>query len=216
MSTRRVIALILFIPAIVAAASLGWAAGAGRVPSEAVVRFVIDGDTIVLDTGEKVRYLGIDAPEKGHGGESSDCYGRKARKANSGMVLGKKIMLRYDGEKHDRHGRLLAYVHAPDGTCVNVEQVKSGNAWIYTTPGRSEMFPELLKAQREAIGERRGLWGACPVDPAPAYVANRRSYVFHRPECRLGRKMSARGRTRLPDRWSALSEGFHPCRVCRP
>lgn len=225
MSTRRLITFLLsstFLCLILAAPAqavyLSLAAGAARLPSEAAVTFVCDGDTIVLEGGEKVRYLGIDAPETGHDGEPSGCYAQKARKANMGMVLGKRITLRRGIETRDRYGRLLAWVFLPDGTCVNIEMIRSGDAWVYRSGENAdlEMFPTLLAAQRDAIANRRGIWGACSAKPARVYFANLKTYVFHRPECTLGRAISFRHRISFTDRLSAFSEGFSPCRVCKP
>ncbi len=193
------------------------AAGLARLPAEASVGFVSDGDTIILDDGEKVRYLGIDAPEIGHGGDPSECYAQKSRKANIAMVIGKKITLRYGIEKRDRYGRLLAWVFLPDGTCVNIEMVRSGNAWVYRNGEKDrEMLPTLLKAQREAISNRRGIWGACTSRPSPVYCGNLKTYTFHRPGCPLGREISQRHKISFADRLDAFSEGFSPCRVCKP
>ena len=72
----------------------------------ATVREVIDGDTIVLDDGRKVRYLGINAPEHGQP------YAREATNFNRRLVSGLSVRLEFDQERQDRHGRLLAYVYA--------------------------------------------------------------------------------------------------------
>jgi micrococcal nuclease len=216
MFARRTAANVLVILALTTGAWGGSPAASGNLPKEGTVRFVADGDTVILETGEKVRYLGIDAPEVGHGGEPSECYGQESKKANSEMVLGKKVTLSYGRRTQDHYGRLLAFVHGPDGNFVNLELIKSGNAHIYRDNERLEFYPVFLQAQREAIGERRGLWGMCRVKPAAFYLGNRDSHVFHRPGCRLAREMSAPGRVRFADRWAALYKGYRPCRVCAP
>jgi micrococcal nuclease len=216
MFTARRKAIILLLFALLLGAFCREQAGGLPLRSEGKVRAVFDGDTVLLETGEKVRYLGIDAPEIGHNGEPSDCFGEKAGEANSKMVLGRKIELRYDGRTQDKYGRLLAYVFSSDGTCVNLEMVKSGNAWVY---GRAEgfgMMPVFIEAQRDAIKNRRGLWDSCDVKPAAAYFGNRNTYVFHRAGCEWGSDMSARSKVRFRDRWMALNMGFSPCRVCKP
>ncbi len=216
MFAGRAVTVVLVFLALAGGAWGGSLPHSGRLPGEGKVRFVIDGDTIVLATGEKVRYVGIDAPEVGHDGEPSECYGKKATRANSEMVLGKKVILRYGRRTHDRYGRLLAYVYAPDGTFVNLELIKSGNAHVYRDSHGFRFYPVFLDAQREAIKERRGLWGACRVKPAAYYLGNTDSHVFHRPGCSLGREMSASSGVRFSDRWKALYEGYRPCRVCKP
>ncbi len=188
---------------------------AAAFPRQGVVKAVFDGDTVLLETGQKVRYLGIDAPETAHDEEASDCFADEARKANSELVLGKKIILGYEGRKVDHYGRLLAYVFLPDGTCINLRFVESGHALVYATEERFGLFNKFMEAQRKAIKDRLGLW-ACPVEPASIYFGNRRTFVLHRPQCDLGRETSRRNRVRFNDRWSAFNQGFRPCRVCKP
>jgi micrococcal nuclease len=187
-----------------------------RARTEGRVASVIDGDTVVLDSGEKVRYLGVDAPETAHDGTPADCFGNEAARANSALVRGEKVFLRYSGRWLDPHGRLLAYVYLKDGRCASLELVRSGHALVYRTRDEDPMLPELLALQREAIARGLGMWSACPVKPEPRYIANRRSFVFHRLACPFGRVTSRRSLVQFEDRWSALREGYRPCRECKP
>jgi len=196
---------------------LSFSAGHSRsLPREALVAAVFDGDTILLDTGDKVRYLGIDAPEPAHDGEPADCYAREAEAANAAMVLHRRVTLEFDREKRDRFGRLLAYVFTMDGRCVNAELLGSGHARVFTTLPRHRLAERFLSRQRDAMAEGRGMWSACPARQESYYILNRRSLVFHRPACELGRNTSARNRLRLETRREALERGFRPCRVCKP
>ena len=68
---------------------------------------VIDGDTIVLETGETLRYIGIDSPEISGGKE---CFADKASEKNKELVLGKEVYLEKDISETDRYKRLLRYV----------------------------------------------------------------------------------------------------------
>ncbi len=81
-------------------------------PHEAEVARIIDGDTIESGSGERVRYLMVDAPETtgGHRGGHEECFGANAVALNTALVLGKRVTLRYDVECEDRFGRALAYV----------------------------------------------------------------------------------------------------------
>lgn len=122
-----------------------------------VVR-VLDGDTVVLRSGEIVRYLLIDSPETG---DPPECFGLEAREANRALVAGKEVQLRYDAECEDRYGRLLAHVEVA-GREVNRTLVERGFACLSRFPlsdaADSEEIEELEAQAREA---RRGLWGAC-------------------------------------------------------
>jgi micrococcal nuclease len=188
----------------------------GPVPSSGKVVFVCDGDTVILESGERIRYLGIDAPEIAHDKVGADCFGNEAGKLNSDLVLHKQVTLQYDREVTDPHGRLLAYVVLPDGRCANVEMLRAGCAFVFRSATGFRRLEEFLALQRDAIHKRKGLWGACPVKPAKAYLGNRRSFVFHRPECFLGKKTAARERTTFIDRWEGLEQGYRPCRYCKP
>jgi len=90
-------------------------------PSEAVVKRVIDGDTVELESGEKVRYIGVDTPERGKSGYD------EATEFNRNMVEGKEVHLEYDQRCTDQYNRLLAYVCA-DSTMVNEELIREGHA----------------------------------------------------------------------------------------
>ncbi len=185
-------------------------------PSSGTVVKVFDGDTVLLESGEKVRYLGIDAPEVAHGDTPADCYGAEAKALNEQLVLHREVRLRYDRMPTDAHGRLLAYVFLPDGRCVNDELVARGAALVFRSSEGFSRFHELLALQRAALRDRRGLWGQCAVQPSAHYFGNRRSYVFHRPECPFGRQTGTGNRIRFDSRASALEAGFSPCRRCRP
>ena len=81
------------------------------------VEKVLDGDTIVLSDGTKVRYIGVDSPESVHPSKPVQHYGPEASKANKRLVLGKRVGIQYDVERKDRYGRTLAYgfVHCGPG-----------------------------------------------------------------------------------------------------
>jgi len=124
---------------------------------------VIDGDTIVLTTGEKIRYLLVNAPETTNGHD--DCYGQNASQFNSDLVLGKMVELTYDTECTDMFGRLLAYVSV-DGQEVNTLLVERGYACVlHISPDGDDRVDEFKELQAQAKAANRGLWGAC--DPIP-------------------------------------------------
>ena len=125
---------------------------------EARVRWVADGDTVRLSTGEWVRYIGIDTPELHHPRKPVQFYGREAREFNQRMVQGKTIRLEFDVERYDKYHRLLAYVYLPDGTFVNAELVRQGYAHLMTIPPNVKHAELFRKLQTEAREANRGLW----------------------------------------------------------
>jgi micrococcal nuclease len=126
---------------------------------------VVDGDTIVVDRGqgrERVRYIGIDAPESVAPDVPVEPFGEAASKANAALVDGREVVLERDVSDVDRFGRLLRYVWLDDGgtwRLVNLELVEQGfaNAGTYRPDVRWQDV--LREAEREAREAGRGLWG---------------------------------------------------------
>ena len=118
---------------------------------------VIDGDTIVLNNGEKVRLIGVDTPETKHPQKPVEYYGKEATAFTKKMVSGKVVKLEYNQQRRDKYGRLLAYVYLMDGTFLNAEIIKQGYGHAYTKfPFKYlEQFKEYEKEARE---NKRGLW----------------------------------------------------------
>jgi len=128
----------------------------------ATVLRVIDGDTIEVayqGQRERVRYIGINAPEIHHPRKGVEYYGQEAQAANRRLVEGKTVRLEFDVQRRDRYGRLLAYVFLPDGTFVNAWLVEHGYAQVMTIPPNVRYQDLFLRLQREAREARRGLWG---------------------------------------------------------
>jgi micrococcal nuclease len=136
--------------------------GSGARSGAAVVERVVDGDTIVLRGGERVRYIGVDTPESVKPGTPVQCYAKAAGHANERLVEGQRVRLRYDAERRDRYGRTLAYVYrARDGLFVNAELVRRGYARVLTIPPdvrHARLFRQLAARARSG---GRGLWDAC-------------------------------------------------------
>ena len=134
----------------------------GTVTESVRVVFVIDGDTIVVERGvrrERVRYVGIDAPER------DECYGSEATSANERLVEDRTVFLERDVSETDRFGRLLRYVwvEAAEGwVLVNVELVRGGFAEAGDYPPDEARDEELEAAESVARTDDRGLWEACP------------------------------------------------------
>ncbi|MBA2564124.1 MAG: thermonuclease family protein [Gemmatimonadetes bacterium] len=146
--------LLLLALGIPALPSLGCAQEKG---STVVVKRVIDGDTIEVDPGGKVRLIGVDAAELGDSRDIVDSLGREATDYTRRALLGRKVRLDFDFDRRDDHGRLLAYAYLPDGTLFNEKIVEDGYAQALTRyPFRH--LDEFVSAQRQARSARRGLW----------------------------------------------------------
>lgn len=133
-----------------------------------VVR-VIDGDTIELENGQRIRYIGIDTPETVDPRKPVQCFGVEASKRNKELVEGKRVRLEKDISETDKYDRLLRYVYVGD-TLINLTLVQDGFAYSYTYPPDVKYQDQFIEAQRIAREQKKGLWGSCPAEPAPAFA----------------------------------------------
>jgi micrococcal nuclease len=150
-----------------ALAALALAAACGGSPcgeTEAKVTRVIDGDTIELESGVRVRYLLVDTPEMSG---AVECFAESAKQFNSALVLGKTVQLGYDEQCKDDFGRSLAYVSVA-GQEVNSLLVQRGYACVlFIAPDGTSRVEAFKGLELDARNARRGLWSAChPLPPA--------------------------------------------------
>ena len=126
-----------------------------RAPSDLVrVIRVIDGDTIVIEGGHRVRYIGIDAPEVY---PRLEAYGMEAWQVNRELVEGKKVRLERDVSEADKYGRLLRYIWVDD-IMVNAELVKRGLTRAKAYPPDTKYQDYLAEMETEARLTGRGAW----------------------------------------------------------
>lgn len=117
---------------------------------------VVDGDTVELSNGRRLRYIGINTPER------DQPYYNEATALNRQLVEGKNVQLEFDLETFDQYGRSLAYVWA-NGVLINLEIVRQGFANGYTVPPNIRYEAEFRRAEQEAREAGRGLWASSNV-----------------------------------------------------
>ena len=142
-------------------------------PVSARVTHVVDGDTIDVampdGSEETVRYIGIDTPETVKPDTPVQCGGPKAHAVNERLVGGRTVTLRFDAERRDVYGRLLAYVYLPGARpgghplFVNAELVRLGLARTLTIPPNDSFASLFARLAARAGAPGRGLWGSCPL-----------------------------------------------------
>ncbi len=131
----------------------------------ATVVSVVDGDTIKIEGGEIVRYIGVNTPETVAPNRPVECYGKEASAKNKELVQGKRVELEKDVSARDKYGRLLRFVWIGD-TMINEALVREGYAQVSTYPPDVKYQALFVEAQRLAVAEKRGLWsGECPLPP---------------------------------------------------
>jgi micrococcal nuclease len=149
----------LFVGVATSLACDGAGSGSDCGPTRAVVERVIDGDTVELEGGTRLRYLMVDTPESTNGAD--DCYGQESSDFNRDLVEGKEITIAYDVECTDAYDRILGYVQI-QGRDVNRLLVERGLACVLHIPPNGEDVADEYRDLEEAARIRMvGLWAAC-------------------------------------------------------
>ena len=115
------------------------------------VQKVIDGDTVVLDNGRHLRYLGINTPER------NERFWREARDYNDRMIKGKLAMLEFEQVKEDKYGRILAYVYVGK-KMINAQLLMVGLAHLFILEP-NKFYNYFRTLQEEARVKGMGFWG---------------------------------------------------------
>ena len=133
------------------------------------VTWIYDGDTLKVDPHGKVRLIGIDTPErenskrdrylikKGISATRQREIYQQAKTFNIKQVKGQQVTLTLDDPERDRYGRLLAYLHLPDGRMLNRVLLEQGLAVVYRRFSFC-MKEDFLTAETEAMKSKLGLW----------------------------------------------------------
>lgn len=186
-----------------------------HVEETAICTSVVDGDTIYLDNGEKVRFVGVNTPERGVDGYiTSKNFVQK-------LCLNKKVGLDIDDSKHfDRYGRTLAVVIV-DGKNVNEMLLKEGLAEIMYMPP-SEFYPYNWANDNTPTSSYQssdtGSSGTSSQSSSDSgsYVGNSNSGKFHYASCGSVGKMSDKNKVFFSSRDEAINQGYVPCKRCNP
>lgn len=150
------------------------ACGLDRAHEKAVVAHVYDGDTMRLRDGRKVRLIGIDTPELGHDGEPDQPLAKAAKVRLTELAKHPQaVQLRYDEQRRDSYGRMLAHVFLIDGTNVQHDMLSSGLATMIAVPPNLWQLECHMEAEAEAQTARRGVWSLPRYQPVDAKALTR-------------------------------------------
>jgi micrococcal nuclease len=155
----RVLPWVVLLAAVAALLLIHDPSGA----APARVTRVVDGDTVEVRLGgraERVRLIGIDTPESVKPATPVECFGKAAAAETRRLLAGRAVSLRFDAERRDRYGRLLAYVYR-DRLFVNAALVARGYARPLTIAPNVAHAEQLARLARGARGRGLGLWRAC-------------------------------------------------------
>lgn len=186
-----------------------------HVEEKAVCTKVVDGDTIYLDNGEKVRFVGVNTPERGvEGYVTSKNFVQK-------LCLNKEVGIDVDDSKHtDKYGRTLGVVIV-DGKNVNEMLLKEGLAEVMYIPP-SEFNPYDWAGSNTHVSNSHSSSTSADTSSASSssdsgnYIANANTGKFHYASCSQAKKIKDYNKVYLTSRNDAISQGYVPCKVCNP
>ena len=138
------------------------------------VASVEDGDTIVVDmngTSERVRFIGVDTPEKHHPNKPVQCFAQAASRRMAELIGDNPVRLEADptNQNRDRYDRLLRYVYLEDGTLLNAQQIADGYGFAYTA-FPFEKMDEFRALEDSARQDGKGLWSSCQIEIDNGYI----------------------------------------------
>lgn len=185
-----------------------------KVEETGVCTNVVDGDTIYLDNGEKIRFVGVNTPERGvEGYITSKNFVQK-------LCLNKEVGIDVDDAKHsDKYGRTLGVVIV-DGRNVNEMLLKEGLAEVMYIPP-SEFYPYNWADNTTHIPNSYHTYANTQTHDSSSsdsgsYVGSSNTGKFHELSCRWGQKISEKNKVTFSSRNDAISQGYQPCKVCNP
>jgi len=150
-------------------------------PEKATVKWVYDGDTLLLTDKRKIRLIGIDTPEVKHHKQKAQAYGAKAREALRELLKRNnyKILLRFEKEKLDRFSRLLAHVYTPDGMNISNWLLEEGFARTLSIPPNILLAECYKRSEKMAKEQSLKIWRLKSHQPlnAEGLSIRRKGYV---------------------------------------
>ncbi len=171
------------------AAALLWAAPcsaatdncrADRLDQQARVSHVHDGDTIKLEDGQSLRLIGINTPELGRDGARPEALAEEARAELQNLLAhSPELALRFDSERRDRYGRLLAHLFLPDGRSVAAHLLEQGLATQLLVPPNAWNLTCYQQAEQTARAARRGIWSRPEYQPVDSRHLPANARGFH-------------------------------------
>jgi len=148
---------------------------------DARVQRVIDGDTVLLTDGRRVRLIGLDTPELPHDGRPGEPLATEARDALKALLTPHRfrVRLEYDRQRKDPHGRTLAHLYTPDGTNLTEALLNRGLASLVVIPPNVRHVDRYAAAERRARRARKGVWRLPRFQPVTVSELGQRAGGFH-------------------------------------
>ncbi len=178
---------------------------------------VVDGDTVILEDGRRVRIAFIDTPELKFEKRKQQYFSIRAKKFIVDTVLGQKVTLEQITAK-DRYKRLVAIVTLRDGRDVGALLVQKGMAFVYSHGVKHQSYiDELGEMQKKAMDAKVGMWDSVITyfKNAGNVVGNRRSKRFFALDCKFAKEIAIKNKVHFISAVDALYNGYAPARICK-
>ncbi len=151
--------LLLCVFALCSSAVRGAECAADRIDEEARVAYVYDGDTVRLEDGRKIRLAGINAPEVAKQDVVAEPMADEARAYLERLIAGERtVRLRFEQERHDRYGRLLAHLFLKSGSNMEERLLGEGLAQQLVVPPNTWQSDCYQRVEQRARRQQRGIW----------------------------------------------------------
>lgn len=174
---------------------------------------VIDGDTVILENGQKLRYVSIDTPELYTPTGIPQIFAFKAYKFNKELTEGKTLFLELSSRKKDKYGRLLGELYFENKTSVSEILVRQGLAFVCYYPDSEKFYKKYLEIQKIALEERKGIFSLLDkIEGKVNYIGNKKSKRFHHPACPEAQKIKRK--IYFENLKEAFLKGYCPSREC--
>lgn len=180
-------------------------------PENVVVKWVYDGDTLLLTDKRKIRLIGIDTPEVKHHQQKEQVFGARAREALRELLVKDhyRVQLRYGKERYDRYSRTLAHVYLHDGTNLSSWLLERGYAKILAYPPNITLASCYRQAEHKAQAQRLRLWRLATNQPKDAANLSLKTRGYVRLKGKVRRIIHHKKSTRI----ELMSHNGHPIQL---
>ena len=173
----------------------------------------VDGDTVILENGERLRYAGINTLELHTETGQPEPFAKEAYLRNKELTEGKTFCLEKALKERDRFGRLLGELYFPNGTSISEILVSEGLALVCYYEGSGKFFERYLPLQIKAIEQRKGLFSYVDKPHAKGeFIGNKNTRRFHHASCKEAK--SIKKKVIFKSLEEALKAGYCPSREC--
>lgn len=163
--------------------------GTEKIDARVAVTFVYDGDTVQLSDGRKVRFIGINTPERGKDGQPDEPYYAQARDylIQQLKIHNQQLQLKYGQQTQDRYGRLLAHPFIGQGENLTQHLLAQGLGYTVAIPPNLAFIDCYKNAEQLAQQQRRGIWSHAVAKPISAAALQTSDLGFHRVQGKVER-----------------------------